>query len=204
SRKVDYDGWSTKLVYTRFPATCADELGNRYKRIDFGFGVDVVFQKTRGESIYPQKNIGDLLVFEVPVKAAKELRFSLPGEAVDEKGAFRLKVPLSEPDGEGVIYAHPAAAKKKPPDRLRDEQEEAKRKADEEAKMSPEEKAARQKKLDEEKAARDDKAANSKLRAAESLRKAGKQDGYRRTLKELVDKYPETEAGKKAAGLLKK
>jgi hypothetical protein len=56
----------------------------------------------------------------------------------------------------------------------------------------------------EEKTAREEKAAAAKMRSAEALLKAGKQEGYRNTLKELAEKYPATEAGKSAAKLLKK
>jgi|GEM_PF-6785760 len=52
-------------------------------------------------------------------------------------------------------------------------------------------------------AERDEKAADAKFRAAESLLKAGNAAGYRRMLKELVEKYPETKAAEKARRALK-
>lgn len=55
----------------------------------------------------------------------------------------------------------------------------------------------------EQKAAREEKAAAGKLRSAETLLKQGKREAYRSVLKDLAEKYPETEAGKKAAKLLK-
>jgi hypothetical protein len=49
----------------------------------------------------------------------------------------------------------------------------------------------------------DEQLATLKLQAAEAQRNAGAAKLYRKMLKEIVDIYPETEAGKKAAKLLK-
>lgn len=48
----------------------------------------------------------------------------------------------------------------------------------------------------------DEKMATSKLQMAETFRQFGDLATYRKRLQEIVDKYPETEAGKKAAELL--
>jgi hypothetical protein len=55
---------------------------------------------------------------------------------------------------------------------------------------------------DQRKEERDERTAASKLRVAESLRRTSDLGTYRKRLQEIVDKYPETEAGKKAAKLL--
>jgi hypothetical protein len=70
------------------------------------------------------------------------------------------------------------------------------------------ERAERKKRSDERmaelKKRSNEQVATAKLQLAESLRKAGVTDDYRKTLKEIVEKYPETEAGKKAKKLLKR
>jgi len=58
----------------------------------------------------------------------------------------------------------------------------------------------RQERIKQEK---DEKSAAGKLRLAEQFLKDGKAEAYRRALKDLAEKYPDTEAGKKAAKLLK-
>ena len=74
-------------------------------------------------------------------------------------------------------------------------------------KQSDEQAAERKKRNDEQAAERkkrsDEQLATLMLQTAESQRKARANRLYRKTLREIVDKYPETEAGKKAKDLLK-
>ena len=53
------------------------------------------------------------------------------------------------------------------------------------------------------KAEHDEKAADGKLRLAESLLTSGDRIGYRNTLKDLIEKYPDTKAAQKARTALK-
>lgn len=197
-RKHDYKGWSTKTldVDRELVATAIDEFDNSYKRIDFGSFAKVDGQIRDGDSIYPNRVIYDVLVFEQPINNAKELRILLPGAAIGEKSDLRIKIPLDRSRIDGILFEQSSkegAEKKAERDRRTIKaalELEEKKKADatELARTKPE---------------RDEKAAAGKLSVAEQLRKAGKIDGYRKTLKELADKYPDTEAGKKAAKLLK-
>ncbi|HEY3965447.1 MAG TPA: hypothetical protein VGM05_12905 [Planctomycetaceae bacterium] len=198
TKKYDYRGWSTKTfdLERTMVARASDEFGNTYKRITFGITTDVQGQLKEGESVYPEKTVADILVFELPIRKAKELRLLLPGEAIGVKRPLRLKITLDPETKDGMIFD--LAAKQRVRRDLENLELEQQRNA----------KRAEKKKADDEdfakrKPERDEKAADSKLKAAESLLKAGKSDGYRKVLKEIVDKYPETTAGKKAAKLLK-
>lgn len=92
SKKVDYRGWGSKYGFNFLAASLEDELGNSYKRINFGIAT-VVGQVTSSESIYPGKSIRDVLVFEVPISKAKFLTLRLPGDALDLRDAsFELVV----------------------------------------------------------------------------------------------------------------
>ena len=73
----------------------ADDLGNHYRGINFGFSSKPERQ-TDSESVYPGKSIVDHLVFELPVAKAKSLNLELPGDHVGlEAGIFRFKIPIS-------------------------------------------------------------------------------------------------------------
>lgn len=69
-----------------------DNLGNVYKRINFGATARIVGQ-AQSESVYPGKSIDDLLVFEVPVDKAKSLRLELPAAAFGGEGKLRIEIP---------------------------------------------------------------------------------------------------------------
>jgi regulator of protease activity HflC (stomatin/prohibitin superfamily) len=232
TKKCDYMGWSADIITIDKRASVHDELGNTYRRISFGITDKVVGQLPRGDSIYPGKSLADVLVFEVPVDGAKELRLTLPAQQIRENEDVTFTIPVSAPDKDGVIFNRlqfqksKLEAKKAELARL-----EEKRLADEEAKLTPAQRAARKKKAEEEAAAaeekaeadaaaakekadaeaaiakkkadqerveQNEKAADSKLRAADALRKAGKSDGYRKMLKEIIEKYPDTKAAEKA------
>jgi hypothetical protein len=217
TKKHDYRGWSTKNfdLESKSRARASDELGNGYKRIRFDIFSKVEDQLAEGESVYPEKVVLDVLIFELPIDKAKELRLTLPGEAIGSRGPILLKVSLSPPNSDGIVFDY--KREKEAEERTREierRKEEARLQDEAEAKKTPEQKAAEKKKRDEEAAAKqaaeekakadkDEKAAAAKLKSAESLLKAGKADSYRKILKEIAEKYPETEAGKKAAKALK-
>jgi|GEM_PF-5803415 len=143
-----------------------------------------------------------LILYDVEV-AVKEFRSKgvrrAPGERPDVENRRR-----DEPEDNGKPEAgkRPPAGKmpeaaKKPGDNAtsRATKKDAK---SEKARISKANKAA----LERRKEERDERSAASQLRVAEILRKAGDLDSYRKKLEEIVDKYPETESGKKAAKLL--
>ena len=89
ARKIDYRGWQSNTFMSDSKLT--DNVGNRYKGVNFGFGDEIVGQ-VRSESIYPGKSVDDLLVFEVPVDAAKSLNLELPASNVGETGQIRFLI----------------------------------------------------------------------------------------------------------------
>jgi hypothetical protein len=70
TKKQSYTTWRGKMFsLERDFATATDNFDNVLKRIDFGFGTDIVGAVDESESIYPGKSLEDILVFEVPVAA---------------------------------------------------------------------------------------------------------------------------------------
>ncbi len=95
TRKVEYKSWSGGAsILPDAVAALTDNLDNTYKRINFGFGTQVVGQIT-SESVYPEKAIDDVLVFEPPISAAEFLKLELPAAAFGGTGQLRLKIPKS-------------------------------------------------------------------------------------------------------------
>lgn len=64
-------------------------------------------------------------------------------------------------------------------------------------------KASADKRAADAKVVRDEKSAEAKLKSANDLLKAGKRDSFKKTLRELIEKYPDTKAAQKAKELLK-
>ena len=94
NRKLDFktlagNGFSLE----RDNATLRDNLGNRYRGINFGFSSLPEF-RTEDASIYPGKAIKDQLVFEVPIGTATHLDLEIPGENVGQAGFFRFRIPV--------------------------------------------------------------------------------------------------------------
>jgi hypothetical protein len=93
SKKVEYRSWLGRDVsFTRDYATLKDNFGNGYKRISFGFGTDIIGH-TESESIYPGKQLSDILVFEMPVDTAEYLDLELPAKNFGGEGMLRLPIP---------------------------------------------------------------------------------------------------------------
>jgi len=76
TQKADYRSWAGRNFSMDGLATLADDKGNTYKRIDFGF--DHPVGSVESGSIYPGAEISDIIVFERPVDAAGTLRLELP------------------------------------------------------------------------------------------------------------------------------
>jgi hypothetical protein len=78
TKKIDFTGWGSNMF--RAMAWVADDLGNNYKMISFGTGKVAAGQDE--VAIYPQQHVTDILVFEMPVNAARKFTLNLRGENV--------------------------------------------------------------------------------------------------------------------------
>jgi hypothetical protein len=89
-----YRGWGAQWsdFDGRDRASLKDDMGNSYKSVYFGAGAQVVGQVSDEASIYPQKSLTDVLVFEPPIEC-QYLVLALPASAVGGKGMFRLRIP---------------------------------------------------------------------------------------------------------------
>lgn len=93
TKKLDYATWRGAMFETgRTAATLTDELGNSYRRIRFSETGQIVGASKNHDSVYPGQSIKDVLIFEAPVAAAKELRLELPGANVGGEDSIRLKL----------------------------------------------------------------------------------------------------------------
>ncbi len=95
NRKVDFTGWQAVEYFDEGNAPqLRDNFNNKYKRITFGFATNIDGQ-ILSASIYPEKSITDLLIFEVPVDGAEYLRLELPAKNFGGTGKLRLQIPKS-------------------------------------------------------------------------------------------------------------
>ena len=115
TKKIDYHGWQPDFVgLLGEPASLADDKGNDYKRITFGID-KVAGRISRGESIYPGKEITDVLVFEEPVATCKYLILSLPSAALKADKDAKVRIPRSFWDPNAPIEKPPVETKPEPP-----------------------------------------------------------------------------------------
>ena len=89
NKKMDYTGWGSNQFMAM--AFLEDDIGNHYKMVDFG--VMGLVGELRSASIYPEKSVTDVLVFEKPVSAAKSFTLKLKGENVGESSDLVIKFP---------------------------------------------------------------------------------------------------------------
>lgn len=95
AKKLDFGTWrGGDFSFGGDFASLIDDNDNTYKRINFGASSTPVGGVSR-ESIYPGKSITDVLVFEVPVDAAKWLRLKLPADNFKGEGMLRFEIPAS-------------------------------------------------------------------------------------------------------------
>jgi hypothetical protein len=87
AKKIEFTSWAKGGTTT---VTVEDEIGNVYKPVDYGF---YPVGHTESGSIYPGKSIKDVLIFEQPVDAARELRVSIPSENWGGAGTLKLTFP---------------------------------------------------------------------------------------------------------------
>lgn len=91
---MNYRGWAAQWIdfNNEDRGSLKDDTGNNYKRVHFSIGTRVKGQVSGNESIYPNKTLTDILVFEPPTDACKYLVLELPVSAVGGKGMFRLRI----------------------------------------------------------------------------------------------------------------
>ena len=90
SKKFRYMSWCDSGDL-RNRAKLTDDLDNKYS---ISYERDIV-GRTTIESVYPDKTITDLLVFEIPVDKAKFLKLALPKNKCEAgDGEFLLKIPM--------------------------------------------------------------------------------------------------------------
>jgi hypothetical protein len=95
TKKLDYKTWSGKdISFSRDFATLRDNFDNIYKRIDFGFSTSPLGAVKGSESIYPNKSVIDVIVFEKPIEAVKYLRLELPAANFGGTGMLRFQIPV--------------------------------------------------------------------------------------------------------------
>ena len=96
AKKLDYRTWrGSDFGFGEEYATLTDDNENTYKRVGFGSSSTPVGGIQIIESIYPGKTITDVLVYEMPVDAAKWLRLKLPAQNFKGDGMLRFEIPAS-------------------------------------------------------------------------------------------------------------
>lgn len=94
-KKIDFSSWNGKdFSLERNFASMSDDNQNIYKRINFGMSSAPVGAVDRA-SIYPSKEISDVLVFEKPVDVAKWLHLELPANNFGGDGIIRFEIPAT-------------------------------------------------------------------------------------------------------------
>jgi len=94
-KKVDYNTWgSNEMHFRQAKAALSDNFDNTYRLVAFGMMSRPKGQLIR-ESIYPGKEVTDVLIFEQPVDKASELKLELPAANFGGEGFIRIKIPAS-------------------------------------------------------------------------------------------------------------
>ncbi|MFO0811209.1 MAG: hypothetical protein U0746_21475 [Gemmataceae bacterium] len=84
ARKIGYTAWSIRADGIRL----TDDLGNAYRRIDMGLENGL---RNSDTTLYSDRPIPDLIVFERPVPAAKVLTLELPAANFGGSGVLRCR-----------------------------------------------------------------------------------------------------------------
>ncbi len=95
-KKVEFRTWSgSGIGISRDFATLADDFGNNYRRTDFTFSTSKpIGAVDRSASIYPNKSVTEVLLFEVPIDKATHLVLELPAENYGGVGIVRFRIPM--------------------------------------------------------------------------------------------------------------
>jgi hypothetical protein len=91
-RKLDFLGWSEPSS-DRNAASLTDNSNRLYKRMSPDPGAEISGQISTATSLYPGKQLEDLLVFEPPVDKIQFLRLQLPAAAFGSSGSLNLQIP---------------------------------------------------------------------------------------------------------------
>ncbi|MCB9833786.1 MAG: DUF4190 domain-containing protein [Planctomycetes bacterium] len=95
TKKLTYLTWAGgDMSFERDYATVADDLGNDYDR-KYNDSSYPPKGRTSYESVYPEKSTTDVLIFEPPIKAAKELHLEMPAKRFGGEGMIRIAIPMS-------------------------------------------------------------------------------------------------------------
>jgi hypothetical protein len=76
-------------------ASLRDNFDNVYRRRNLNSGISKPIGANEFESIYPNKSITDVLVFELPVGTAEYLNLELPAQSFGGTGLLRFQIPAS-------------------------------------------------------------------------------------------------------------
>ncbi|OWK46640.1 hypothetical protein FRUB_00339 [Fimbriiglobus ruber] len=109
TKKVEYHSWGGAEIPTdgdfaalkesvamhKNAATLKDNFGNNYKRVNFGLVTKPVGAVSGNESIYPNKTITDVLVFEKPLDTVTNLDLELPAKHYGNEGVVRFRIPIT-------------------------------------------------------------------------------------------------------------
>jgi len=94
SKKVDYSTWGeTSFSFGDNSVSMKDNFGNSYKTVNFG--ISEPEGRISSDSIYPEKSLTDVLIFEVPVEKATHLELALPAKNFHGTGMIRFRIPAS-------------------------------------------------------------------------------------------------------------
>lgn len=85
TRKIDYKSWR------RVGAELEDEHGNRYAIIIAHWEVSID-GASGPAALHPHQTLTDAMVFELPIRNAKELRLTLPGTPLGLEGNFHCRI----------------------------------------------------------------------------------------------------------------
>lgn len=96
TKRIEYESWAAHSFSFRGKAELVDNFGNRYKRVDFGFGERVKGACDEHETIDPGKTVIDILVFERPIEKAEWLQLTLPRKAVDASDDAEVVIRMTE------------------------------------------------------------------------------------------------------------
>lgn len=149
TKKVEYRSWAGEdFSLGHDHAALIDNFNNRYKRIGFGLGSYPVGAVKGSESLYPNKSVTDVLVFELPLDRATYLELELPASNYGCEGMIRFRIPK---------YMYDEKAKAEHEETVRQQKVEEQREEDERRRAAAEE-ARRQNEARAEEAKRQEEA----------------------------------------------
>lgn len=92
--KLDYRGWDS--VSSSAAVALRDEHGNRYAVRNHGGPSSWLKGRDRRGAIHPgDKPVTDVICFERPIAAAKNLKLTLPALTQETKSAYQFEIPAS-------------------------------------------------------------------------------------------------------------